>query len=79
MNRQNFHVCNIFWGKKMAKLEKNKHKTGTFLTIFKKEGATITATFLLYHLLQSNYIKAKKVSNRLSLYKSLDLPWGDQT
>ena len=40
----------------MVKLEKNIHKTWNFLTIFKKEGATIIATTSLYHLLKSNYI-----------------------
>ena len=40
----------------MVKLEKNTHKTWNFLTIFKKEGGTLTATTLLYHLLESNYI-----------------------
>ena len=44
----------------MAKLEKNMHKTRKFLTIFKKDGATITATTLLYQQLESIYIKAKK-------------------
>ena len=46
-----------FFGKmEMVKLEKNIHKTWNFLTIFKKEGATIIATTSLYHLLKSNYI-----------------------
>ena len=40
----------------MAKSEKNIHKTWNFLTTFKKEGATITATTSLYHLVESNYI-----------------------
>ena len=36
----------------MAKLEKSIQKTGEFLIIFKKVGATITATILLYQLLE---------------------------
>ena len=41
----------------MEKLERNMH--WKFLTIFKREGATIIATTLLYQQLESIYIKAK--------------------
>ena len=38
----------------IGKLEKDMHKTGTFLSISKEEGSTITATALLYQLLECN-------------------------
>ena len=38
----------------MARLEKNMHKTEKFLTISKEEGATITATTLLYQIRECN-------------------------
>ena len=38
----------------MAKFEKNMNKSGMFLTISKDDGATITATTLLYQLLECN-------------------------
>ena len=38
----------------MVNLEKNLPKTGEFLIISKNEGETITATTLLYHLLECN-------------------------
>ena len=38
----------------MGKLEKNMHKIGKFLTVTKKEGATITATTLRNQLPECN-------------------------